>query len=165
MDKKSFLEDLRKKLSFLPKDELEKTLAYYSEMISDRIDAGMTEEEAVKAVGSIDEIADSVRTEGNYTSTVTNQDNKRTFVNVMLIVGLVALYFTLVWDVILSVCFAASAVGSLIASVVAGVTIGAPAFFIFIGVALILTAFFLITIPLASYIRFGIDRIKKSIRR
>lgn len=165
MDKKSFLDGLKKSLSFLPNDELERTIAYYNEMISDRIDAGMSEEEAVAAVGSIDEILDSVRAEGNYTSTVTTQNKKRTVINVMLIVALVALYFALVWDIILTVCFAASAVGCLIAAFVCIATLGIPAFLIFIGVTLILIALFLATIPVASYIKFGIRRTKEAIRR
>lgn len=165
MDKKSFLDELRNRLSFLPKDELERTLAYYNEMISDRIDAGMSEEEAVKAVGSIDEIVESVRTEGNYTTSSAVTDNTNVFAKVMLIVGLAALYFALVWDIILSVCFAVSAVGCLVASAVSAATLGTPAFLIFIGITLTLTSLFLATIPIASYIKFGIGRIKEAIRR
>ncbi len=165
MDKKCFLDELRKKLSFLTKDELERTIAYYNEMISDRIDAGMSEEEAVAAVGSIDEIVDSVKAEGNYPH-VTKTDNKKsTFVNVMLIVGIIALYVALVWDIILSVGFAVSALICLIASIPMGITVGIPAFLIFIGIALTLIALFLITIPISSYIRFGIRRTKEALRR
>ena len=165
MDKNSFLKELENRLSFLPKEELEKTLAYYNEMISDRIDAGMTEYEAVEAVGSIEEIVDSVRAEGNYHNAVKAESKDRTFANVMLIIATVALYFALVWDIVLSVAFCASAVGCLIASAVGAATLGTPAFLVFIGITLILTSFFLATIPIASYIKFGITRTKEAIRR
>ena len=165
MDKKSFLDQLRERLSFLPASELERTLAYYSEIISDRMDNGMSEQEAVAAVGSIDEIVESVKSEGNYNTTVNTNTKYRPFTNVMLIIATVALYFVLVWDIILSVAFCASAVGCLIASVIGGVTIGMPVFLIFIGITLILTALFLVTIPRASYIKFGIASTKEAIRR
>lgn len=55
MDKKSFLREVEKGISALSKNEKEKSLAYYSEMIDDRIEDGMTEAEAVGAVGSVEE--------------------------------------------------------------------------------------------------------------
>ncbi len=56
MNKKEFLSDLRKGLSGLPKDDIEERLTFYSEMIDDRIEEGFLEEEAISAVGSVDEI-------------------------------------------------------------------------------------------------------------
>ena len=47
MSKQEFLAQLRKGLSGLPKEDLEERLTFYSEMIDDRIDDGMAEEEAV----------------------------------------------------------------------------------------------------------------------
>ena len=57
MNKIDFLLLLHDKLSALPAEEVEEGLNFYSEMIEDRIDEGMTEEEAVASVGSVDEIA------------------------------------------------------------------------------------------------------------
>ena len=57
MTKAQFLEELKAKLSFLPDEELEDQLEFYGEMIDDRIDDGLSEEEAVLAAGRIDEIA------------------------------------------------------------------------------------------------------------
>ena len=163
MDRKSFTTELKNKLSFLPSSELERTLLYYNEMISDRMDNGMSEQEAVEAVGSIDEIVESVKAEGNYNDAVDPAPKHRPFAKIMLIIATVALYFVLVWDIILSVAFCACAVGCLIASVIGGVTVGMPVFLIFIGITLILTALFLVTIPIASYIKFGIARTKEAI--
>lgn len=57
MTKLNFILSLSEKLSALPKAELEERLNFYTEMIEDRMEEGLTEEEAVAAVGDIDEIA------------------------------------------------------------------------------------------------------------
>lgn len=57
MRKQEFLSTLKMKLSGLPKQDVEDSLNFYSEMIDDRMEEGLTEEEAVLAVGSVDEIA------------------------------------------------------------------------------------------------------------
>lgn len=56
MSKQAFLAQLRKGLSGLPKRDTEERLTFYSEMIDDRMEEGLSEEEAVSAVGSVDEI-------------------------------------------------------------------------------------------------------------
>lgn len=56
MSKQEFLTRLRKGLSGLPQDDIEGRIAFYSEMIEDQMEDGLSEEEAVSAVGSIDEI-------------------------------------------------------------------------------------------------------------
>ena len=56
MNKERFLIELASALAGLPENDIEKTLEFYSEMIDDRIEEGLTEEEAVAAVGAIDEI-------------------------------------------------------------------------------------------------------------
>lgn len=57
MTKLQFLLSLHDRLSGLPKDDVEERLHFYSEMIEDRMEDGLSEEEAVSAVGSVDEIA------------------------------------------------------------------------------------------------------------
>ncbi len=57
MRKQEFLSTLKMKLSGLPTQDVEDSLNFYSEMIDDRMEEGLTEEEAVLAVGSVDEIA------------------------------------------------------------------------------------------------------------
>ncbi|MBQ9030213.1 MAG: DUF1700 domain-containing protein [Parasporobacterium sp.] len=63
MSKETFLKTLREKLSFLPQEDLEERLAFYGEMIDDRIEEGMTEEEAAAAIGTAEEIAEQVMSE------------------------------------------------------------------------------------------------------
>ena len=60
MSKQEFLAQLRKGLSGLPQDDIEERLAFYSEMIEDQMEDGLSEEDAVLAVGSIDEIVTQV---------------------------------------------------------------------------------------------------------
>lgn len=60
MSKQEFLEQLRKGFSGLPQDDIEERLTFYSEMIEDRTEEGLSEEEAVLAVGTIDEIVEQV---------------------------------------------------------------------------------------------------------
>ena len=57
MNKQQFLKALRKRLSALPKAEREERLRFYSEMIEDRMEEGLSEAESVAAVGSAEEIA------------------------------------------------------------------------------------------------------------
>lgn len=57
MTKLKFLLSLQDRLSGLPQDDVEEWLSFYSEMIEDRMEEGLSEEEAVAAVGSVDEIA------------------------------------------------------------------------------------------------------------
>ena len=56
MNKQEFIKALRERLMWLTSEELEKTVNFYSEMIDDRIEEGETEEEAVAALGSMDDI-------------------------------------------------------------------------------------------------------------
>lgn len=50
MTKEQFLQQLRQRLAGLPEEDLQKQLQYYSEMIDDRMEDGMTEEEAVAGI-------------------------------------------------------------------------------------------------------------------
>ena len=57
MKREVFIESLKIALSDLPEEEIQSSLAYFNEMIDDRIDEGMTEEEAIADMGRVDEIA------------------------------------------------------------------------------------------------------------
>ena len=63
MDKLNFLTELNKKLAGLPEEDIKRSLDYYSEIIDDRMEDGLLEEEAVAAVGDPAEIAAQVLTE------------------------------------------------------------------------------------------------------
>ena len=60
MTKREFLATLRKCLSGLPKEEIEQQLNYYSEMIDDGMEEGLSEQEAVSKIGDLEEIIDQL---------------------------------------------------------------------------------------------------------
>ena len=57
MNKQEFLHRLQQGLAPLPPEQQNEHLAFYSEMIDDRLEDGLSEEEAVAAIGSPEEIA------------------------------------------------------------------------------------------------------------
>ena len=63
MTKTEFLSQLAQRLGSLPQAERSERLGFYSEMIDDRIEEGLTEEEAVRQIGSVDEAARQVLAE------------------------------------------------------------------------------------------------------
>ena len=63
MNKKAFLWALMDGLSGLPMEDIERSLDYYSEMIDDRMEDGLSEEEAVAAMGPVKEICAQILAE------------------------------------------------------------------------------------------------------
>ena len=63
MGKQEFLFRLREGLSGLPQADIEERLAFYDEMIDDRMEEGLSEEEAVAGLGPIEEIVAQVLAE------------------------------------------------------------------------------------------------------
>lgn len=60
MTKLELISVLREKLSCLPRQELEERLAFYSEMIDDRMEEGLSEEDALAQIGSVDQIVSQI---------------------------------------------------------------------------------------------------------
>lgn len=60
MNKQQFLAELRKHLFGLPQDDIKQSLDYYAEMIDDRIEDGISEEDAVSDIGDPQEIAKQI---------------------------------------------------------------------------------------------------------
>lgn len=60
MNKSEFIAELKRRLSSLPQSDIEKYTDYYSEMIDDRIEDGLSEYEAVNDLGSIDSIISQI---------------------------------------------------------------------------------------------------------
>lgn len=61
MREAEFFATLRERLKGMNQEDLERSLEYYREMIADSIEDGMTEDEAVEALGSMDEIVASLQ--------------------------------------------------------------------------------------------------------
>lgn len=63
MTKESLLMWLREAFSAYPPEEVEERLRFYEELIDDRMEEGMTEEEAVASLGSLEEVIAKMGTE------------------------------------------------------------------------------------------------------
>ena len=60
MTKSNFMNELQTRLPGLPQKDLEERLSFYSEMIDDRIEEGVPEEEAVDEIGNLDDIVSQI---------------------------------------------------------------------------------------------------------
>lgn len=63
MTKNEFTAQIYSRLKGMPEEDLARSLDYYSEMIDDRIEDGLTEDEAVEALGSVDSIVSQIEAE------------------------------------------------------------------------------------------------------
>ncbi|HPJ02817.1 MAG TPA: DUF1700 domain-containing protein [Candidatus Limiplasma sp.] len=63
MKKHEFLQELLRRLSQLPSEERDKAYTFYAEIIDDSMEDGISEEEAVQKLGSIDEIVERIAAE------------------------------------------------------------------------------------------------------
>lgn len=60
MNKGEYLDEIREKLMGLSEQDIDKALEFYKEALADRMDDGLTEEQAINAVGSADEVAEQI---------------------------------------------------------------------------------------------------------
>ena len=91
MTKNDFLMSLKHKLSGLPEEDLNERIDFYSEMIDDKIEDGISEEKAVIEIGSIDEISSQIIKEVPLRKIVKEKirlkKKRKVFESVLLIVG------------------------------------------------------------------------------
>ena len=131
MNKREFLTAVGNGLKGLSYEEQDKWLDFYSEMIDDRMEEGMTEPEAVAAIGSVEDVVEQILAQSK--PETKKRKELKTWQTVLLIVGApfwfslliaaVSVVFSLlvaVWAVVIS--FYAVAV-SLIACGLAGVAL------------------------------------------
>jgi uncharacterized membrane protein len=63
MNKQEFIANLQAKLYGLPKQDTQERIDFYIEMINDLMEDGLSEDEAVLKIGSVDEIATQILTD------------------------------------------------------------------------------------------------------
>lgn len=78
MNKMEFLNNLSAQISMYPSEETNKSLDYYAEIIEDRIEDGMTEEEAVASLGFVEEIAEQIKCELPFSTIVKYKAKEKT---------------------------------------------------------------------------------------
>ncbi len=60
MNKQEFISELEKALAGLPQDDVLERLSFYGELIDDRVEDGLSEEDAVAEAGPVDEVAKQI---------------------------------------------------------------------------------------------------------
>ena len=138
MNKQSFLAALRKGLTALPQNEIEERVTFYSEMIDDRMEEGLSEQEAVRGIGNVEEIIAQITLDAKPAKgKVTSKRKMRAWEVLLLILGspiwvslliaLVAVFFSLcvaMWSVIISLwAVFGSVAGCSFGGVIAGLII------------------------------------------
>ena len=139
MNKHEFLTQLAGGLAGLPQSDVEERLAFYSEMIDDRIEEGLSEEEAVAEIGPVDAIVSQIIAETPFPRLVKekmkSQRRPQTWEIVLLVLGfplwfplLLAAFvillsvYVVIWAVIISlwaieVSLAAASLGGIVLGV------------------------------------------------
>lgn len=135
MKKVDYLNELRKRLTGLPQEDIDDRVSFYGEMIDDRIEEGLSEEEAIESIGSIESIIAQTMSETPLTKLVKEKIRPKRDLKaweiILLVLGaplwipvvlgaiicILALYFT-IWIFIASVyvvdfCLAGSVFASL----------------------------------------------------
>lgn len=154
MNKQDFLAKLQKGLSHLTEEEREGRLSFYGEMIDDRVEEGLTEEEAVAEIGSIDSVIAQTYTEAEpapeKTAEVSNKRRMKAWEIVLLILGspvwvplliaaiavMLSLYAVL-WSLVISLWAVFASVAACVIGGLAGGTIIAISGNVTTGIALI----------------------------
>lgn len=78
MNKTEFLNALKHRLQEYPSEETKASVEYYTEMIDDRVEDGMSEEEAVASLGPVDQIANQIKCELPLTTLVKQKTKEKT---------------------------------------------------------------------------------------
>ncbi len=159
MTKQQFLDRLRHELHGLSDKDILNSLDYYAEMIDDRVEAGMAEEDAVAALGSPEAIARGIIMELPLPKIIKSRCTKksawRAWEIVLLVLGspiwlsllvvvaaVLFCVYAMLWVVVACLwaadaSFGALSAGSLIASVVQVAGGHGPSALLYVGAALI----------------------------
>lgn len=145
MTKTEFLEKLRLEIKNLPYDEVEKTITYYEEMISDRMEDGATEAEAVASLGTPETIARDLQANQPFAAIIkrkvedfkSKRDPESTALMIVLLVVLFPVWFPIVMSAFGIIASFFATIGAIIIALWAvSVAIGVG------GIGLIVTSFF-----------------------
>lgn len=129
MNKSEFLEQLESGLKDLPNSEIKKSLNYYSEMIDDRIEDGESESDAVASLGSVDEIAVSVKSQTQLSTQTKRKSGYKILIIILLVLGspIWLSIFLALFSIILAVYVTAASIIISLFSVVLSFLLGGTA--------------------------------------
>lgn len=63
MGKQEFLAGLRDRLTGISQEDIEERISFYGEMIDDRVEEGLTEEQAIAEIGTLEGITKQIMSE------------------------------------------------------------------------------------------------------
>lgn len=186
MTKEGFLAQLRQQLWALPEADRQNSLDYYAEMIDDRMEEGLSEEEAVAAIGNLEEIVQQilgetprppVEVKPEQKQQKLKQDNTKTWLIILLVLGspvwipllasaigtVIGIYVSL-WSVVIALyaaflALAVSSVGCIVGSffMFGGVTGGIVAW----GAAMVCAGLAILLLLLANLAAKGMVKLTK----
>lgn len=186
MTKEGFLAQLRQQLWALPEADRQNSLDYYAEMIDDRMEEGLSEEEAVAAIGNLEEIVQQilgetprppVEVKPEQKQQKLKQDNTKTWLIILLVLGspvwipllasaigtVIGIYVSL-WSVVIALyagflALAVSSVGCIVGSffMFGGVTGGIVAW----GAAMVCAGLAILFLLLANLAAKGMVKLTK----
>ena len=163
MNKQEFLSKLKSKLCGLPQKEIDERISFYSEMIDDRKEDGLSEEDAINQIGSVDEIAKQIINDTKKANDNSSRVKKRPWYEAILIVigapiwlSLIVSVYVVIWSVVISLWSAElSFVIGTVAGVLGGIIyvfINTSAGFILIGTGILLAGLSIIAFFICKYI-------------
>ena len=185
MDKLDFLMALEDALSQLPEEDRQASIEYYSEIIADRMEEGLSETDAVASLGTVEKIAEQILMDMPLGKLVKNKVKNRrkleTWEILLLILGfpvwfpvlvsvlsvLFSVYVSL-WSVVISlyaifVALAASAVGVTLGGIVLCVFSGISQGLFLVGAGLICAGLALLFLPVCNLAAKGVIWIGKKL--
>ena len=134
MNKNEFISYLRQRLSNYPAGEVDKAISFYTESLEDRIEDGMTEEEAVASLGNVDDIVKQIQSEMPINTIVKNkidtQKKKMSGSTIALIVIIAILGFPIWFPILIT------AVSLIFAAVVTVFSLGIAALAVVFGLCI-----------------------------
>ena len=143
MNKNDFLIELIQGLSSLPQSEIEDRVSFYSEMIADRMEEGLSEEEAVAEIGSVQTVVDQIIADTPLVSLIKERMKRRkklgalgvTFIAVgsPIWISLIAAAFAIVISVYASIWSAVISLWAAFAALVGSSVGGALGGVLFVG--------------------------------
>lgn len=154
MTKQDFSQNLKSILSArgLSEAEISKSVDYYLEIIDDRIEDGMTEEEAVSAIGSVEEIAKNILFDaplGVIVKSKIKNEKKKSSDNTVLMVILLVFGFPIWFPLLLAAFIVLITIYAVIFSLIVAVFAVIISLFVS-GIALIPAGFLIISQTMAG---------------
>ena len=184
MNKKDFLLELEKALTGLPQEDINGRIEFYSEIIDDLTEDGLTEQQATEQLGNVDDIANQILLEIPLTKLVKAKikprRSLRTWEIVLLAAGspiwlsLIIAAFAVVlsvyaslWAVVISLYSTLSIAGVAVAgvalAVISAVAGNVPAAILFIGASLLCGGLTILMLLASNQVTRGVIALGKLI--